>query len=415
MKSGPRVSVIMIFFNGERFFQEAIESVFAQTFGDWELLLVDDGSSDGSTAMAKRYEASHPGRVRYLEHENHRNHGQSVTRNLGVRHARGELVHFLDQDDVLLPQALAEQVEILDEKPEVGIVFGSPLRWYSWTGRSQDRDRDFLMFPMGKMDIVFPPPDLLIACLRGDCGMPLPSDLLVRREVILRAGGSEDAFTGSFVGLYEDEALCAKIFVFSPAYVSSKCWSRYRLHAGMASAAAVKTKQWLFQKLNPAEMKYLTWLEHHLRQSGLEGSRVWDVLQKALWPYRHPIREALSSRMKWWYTLAYLKLGGLIRRMKKASVGTIEARPNPIVDCDPVGGVTAALHWTSCRAETLEVRMGSPDGPVFSRSGPSGEGATKDWAVDGMTFFLQDATAGRAPSLASSLDVVRLRVAEPKG
>ncbi|MGH9441846.1 MAG: glycosyltransferase family 2 protein [Thermoanaerobaculia bacterium] len=414
MNRSPRVSVIMIFFNGERFFREALESVFAQTFQDWELLLVDDGSADGSTAIAKEYAAAHPGRVRYLEHDGHRNHGQSVTRNLGVRHARGEFVHFLDQDDVLLPAALAEQVEILDAMPDAGIVFGSPLRWYSWTGRPEDRDRDFFMFPMGKMDSVFPPPELLTACIRGDCGMPLPSDFLVRREAILRAGGSEAAFTGSFIGLYEDEALCAKIFTMSPTYVSSKCWCWYRVHPGMASAAAVKTKQWIFQKANPAEMKYLTWLEQYLRESGWEGCEVWAALQKALWPYRHPAREALSNRLKWWYTLVFLNVGRWIRRVKKGSTGSIEARPNPIVECDPVGGVTATLHWTSRRAEALEVRMGSPDGAVFSRSGPSGEGATKDWAVEGMTFFLQDASAGRAQSLASSLDVVRLRVARSK-
>ena len=74
----PRVSSIISFLNEERFLQEAIESVFDQSFGDWELLLVDDGSIDGSTGIARRYAEMNPEKVRYLEHEGHRNRGTSA-------------------------------------------------------------------------------------------------------------------------------------------------------------------------------------------------------------------------------------------------------------------------------------------------------------------------------------------------
>ena len=57
---GPTVSCIMIFFNAERFIAESIQSVFDQTFSDWELLLIDDGSSDGSSAIAREIAAAHP-------------------------------------------------------------------------------------------------------------------------------------------------------------------------------------------------------------------------------------------------------------------------------------------------------------------------------------------------------------------
>ena len=66
------VSVVTIFLNAERFLDEAVASVFAQTLTDWELLLVDDGSTDGSSEIARRYAHSHPTKVRYLEHEGHR-------------------------------------------------------------------------------------------------------------------------------------------------------------------------------------------------------------------------------------------------------------------------------------------------------------------------------------------------------
>src|SRR5262245_21147944 len=97
------VSVIISFLNAERFIQEAIESVFAQGYEHWELLLVDDGSTDESTAIARRYTAQHPERVRYLEHAGHQNRGLSASRNLGIRHAQGEYIAFLDADDVWLP------------------------------------------------------------------------------------------------------------------------------------------------------------------------------------------------------------------------------------------------------------------------------------------------------------------------
>ena len=78
-------------------------------FDDWELILVDDGSTDASTAMAKAWAASDPARIRYIEHDGHENLGMSASRNLGVAVARGRYVAFLDCDDVWLPSALAHR------------------------------------------------------------------------------------------------------------------------------------------------------------------------------------------------------------------------------------------------------------------------------------------------------------------
>src|ERR687886_2830749 len=88
MSSEPLVSNIVIFLDAGRFIQEAIESVFAQTHDTWELLLVDDGSTDDSTQIALRYAERHPGKVRYLEHPGHQNRAMSASRNLGIERAR---------------------------------------------------------------------------------------------------------------------------------------------------------------------------------------------------------------------------------------------------------------------------------------------------------------------------------------
>ncbi|HVX29430.1 MAG TPA: glycosyltransferase family 2 protein, partial [Nitrolancea sp.] len=117
MITSQTVSVIIIFWNAEPFLAEAVASVVAQSHPDWELLLVDDGSTDGSTEIAKQLIASDPERMRYLEHPGHANRGMSASRNLGIAHARGAYLAFLDADDVWFPQALAEQVEILRAEP----------------------------------------------------------------------------------------------------------------------------------------------------------------------------------------------------------------------------------------------------------------------------------------------------------
>jgi glycosyltransferase involved in cell wall biosynthesis len=79
MNSKPVVSIIMIFLNAEKFIQEAIESVFAQTYNSWELLLVDDGSTDESTDIALWHAKQNSERVRYFEHDGHQNRGMSTS------------------------------------------------------------------------------------------------------------------------------------------------------------------------------------------------------------------------------------------------------------------------------------------------------------------------------------------------
>lgn len=134
----PRVSVICIFLDEERFLTEAVESVVAQTYRDYELLLVDDGSTDGSTRIARDYAGRFPDRVRYLEHEGHANRGMSATRNLGLARAHSEYVAFIDADDRWRPGKLAEQTAILDADPDVGMVCGTVNYWRSWEG-GEDR------------------------------------------------------------------------------------------------------------------------------------------------------------------------------------------------------------------------------------------------------------------------------------
>ena len=106
MTSGPVVSVVMAVHNGERFLAEAVESILNQTFSDFEFLIIDDGSTDGSSAILSAY-AARDARIRLISQPN-----QGLTRSLnaGIKLARGEYIARFDADDISLPQRFALQV-----------------------------------------------------------------------------------------------------------------------------------------------------------------------------------------------------------------------------------------------------------------------------------------------------------------
>lgn len=299
------VSVIMIFLNAEKFVQEAIESVLAQTYDNWELLLVDDGSTDSSTEIAKRYADQYPEKVHYLEHEGHQNKGMSATRNLGVRHANSEYIAFLDADDVWLPHKLDRQVSILNSHPEVGMVYGSPQYWYSWTGNPEDLERDYVPDLGIQAGCVFEAPKLTTLLYPlGKSSAPCPSDLLMRREVIEQAGGFEESFRREYQ-LYEDQAFLAKVYLKESVFVASECWDKYRIHPD--SCVAKITEE---GKYHSVRLFFLNWLEEHLSEKGIKDVDVWDELQKAFRPYRPVLSENGRRaedirRIKW-----QLRVGG---------------------------------------------------------------------------------------------------------
>lgn len=272
MTSDPRVSVITHFLNSKEFFREALDSVLAQSYQGWELLLVDDGSTDGSADVALSYEREHPGKVRYIQHPGRENRGMSASRNLGVEHARGEYIAFLDADDVWLPEKLSRQVAILDSWPEAAMVYGATLYWYSWTGKNEDLDRDLLIEPKVELDVPIKPPALLIRYLEERAPIPCPSDILLRRDAVKAVGGFEE----SFRRIFTDQVFYAKLCLKAPVVASNQCWFKYRRH-GESSVSVVKKRG----DLRAARMTYLRWLEDYLDRQNVENENVWRALRGA--------------------------------------------------------------------------------------------------------------------------------------
>lgn len=117
----PKVSVIIPAYNQARYLGLAIQSVLDQTYADFEVVVVDDGSTDDTAQVVQRF--ADP-RVRYVFQSNR---GLSAARNTGLRNSTGPLVTFLDSDDEFLPEKLSWLAAILDQRPEVGLAAGSAV------------------------------------------------------------------------------------------------------------------------------------------------------------------------------------------------------------------------------------------------------------------------------------------------
>lgn len=117
----PRVSVILPVYNSAAYVSKAINSVLSQTFTDFDLIVVDDGSTDNTGEVVARIADS---RVQYLKKNNQ---GPSLARNMGIRNSIGEFVAFIDSDDCWLPNKLELQVRALNLSPEAGLVHSSVL------------------------------------------------------------------------------------------------------------------------------------------------------------------------------------------------------------------------------------------------------------------------------------------------
>lgn len=105
------VSIIMPSYNTAKFISETIESVSAQTYPNWELIIVDDCSTDDTDAVVRPYLAD--GRIRYMKNE--KNSGAAVSRNRALREAKGKWIAFLDSDDLWLPEKLEKQIAFMEQ------------------------------------------------------------------------------------------------------------------------------------------------------------------------------------------------------------------------------------------------------------------------------------------------------------
>lgn len=201
----PKVSVIIPTYNRARFVGEAIDSVLAQTYKDYEIIVVDDGSTDNTQEVLKHY--GH--KIRYFRQENK---GISAARNLALEKARGEYIAFLDDDDLWLPEKLEKQIDVLERNPDLAFVASET---HVINGKGEIIDR----FKRGKGDVE------TFENLRQQYFVPMLTTV-VRRKCLDSVGGFNPSLP-----ICQDHDLwlrLAKIYKFR--YIDVPL-AKYRMHA----------------------------------------------------------------------------------------------------------------------------------------------------------------------------------------
>lgn len=273
----PSVSVVIAVYNGGRYLREALESVFAQRYDDYEVVCVDDGSTDSSAEVLRNY--GH--RVTVISQSNA---GQGAARNAGARRASGQYLAFLDQDDRWYPQKLEREVVALEASPDAVVAYSNSDRMddegrLMEVGTTVAERASALASPLGR--------------LIGE-GLVLPSSMLVRRTVFERIGGFDPELAG-----FEDFDVCARLrqqgrFLFIEE--SGLC---YRVHGGGFSQSGkvrvVKSRERFLLRMqdlyagNKEKERLITkmladcysdWGMHELRAGNRQAS--WEKLFRSL-------------------------------------------------------------------------------------------------------------------------------------
>lgn len=206
----PKISVIMPAYNAETYIKEAIDSILAQTFRNFEFIILNDCSADRTEEIILSYRDE---RIVYLKNE--RNMGVAATLNKGLAVAKGDYIARMDADDISLPQRFQKQVEYLDAHPDVAVL-GTNTETFNengpvCTGWSATDPAQM------KVDLLF------------SCGLAHPS-VMMRRAVILELGGYDLAFEGM-----EDYELWCRAAEKHGVTTLAQVLFRYRVHSAQVT------------------------------------------------------------------------------------------------------------------------------------------------------------------------------------
>jgi glycosyltransferase involved in cell wall biosynthesis len=190
-----KVSVIIPAYNAERYIRETLETVLGQTYADIEVIVVDDGSKDGTADVVRSFGS----RVRYVHQEN--SGGCGRPRNHGMKVATGDVFVFFDSDDLMVPDRIAREVDVLRRHPGVGLVFsnyrdfeGSHLYDGGHFESCPILSRRLATLPPGAGQTVLLPSESTELLLTENFGSSSP---MVRREAVERVGPFDETLRAS--------------------------------------------------------------------------------------------------------------------------------------------------------------------------------------------------------------------------
>lgn len=230
----PKVTVVIPVYNGERYIRATLESVFAQTYQNYEIICVDDGSKDGSVAILNSYAE----RIQVIRQANM---GQAGARNAGVRSGTGTYVALLDQDDLWYPWKLERQVALLEAHPEA-VMAHCDMDWIDETGNVIQRNR----VSAARMSA---PKGLTMTRLFGWDPCIYPSTTLIRKTAFERVGG----FDPEIPWYGEDIDLMLRLREEGQFLFLEETGTQYRKHSSNCSGAGTdamfRCAEKFFQKL----------------------------------------------------------------------------------------------------------------------------------------------------------------------
>jgi glycosyltransferase involved in cell wall biosynthesis len=292
----PLISVIMNVRNGASFLRPALDSVLAQTFADWELIIWDDCSTDGSASIVAEYRDR---RIRYFLAPEETPLGKA--RENAIHQATGEWLAFLDQDDVWLRRKLEKQMALADRN--VGLIYGRTLLFYpDGSRRDYDYAHEFTDLPEGNIfDQLF----------QDACFIAM-SSAVIRRSAVEEAGGIPSA-----VQIVPDYCLYIAVANKYQTRAVQEVVCRYRMHTGnMSRTNRLRLRAeplWLLDRwadhLDPKLLKYrrmtyssvLALEEMRSRKSFVAGLRRLLTHGSLLWLLQRPFVHVFRAvRRKLW-------------------------------------------------------------------------------------------------------------------
>ena len=209
----PRVSVIMPVYNGARFIKDSILSILNQTYTDWELIIVNDGSTDKTADIIDKYARSEP-RIRVFHLD--KNQGVSAASNFAVEQSTGEYITRLDSDDIAFPERLQVQVDFMDNHPDIDLA-GSYFKAFHPGGT--------------EFDVVIPTDSATLAKLLPTQNQLGHSTVMMRRAIFDKVGGYDTTFT-----LAEDYEFYLRVLEHGKIANIPQFLVFYRMHPDQAGA-----------------------------------------------------------------------------------------------------------------------------------------------------------------------------------
>lgn len=259
----PGVSIITPLYNGVKTLHESYESIINQDYDNWEWILFDDGSSDNTQQLAKKYADELPGKIFYFEHKGNKNFGTAYTRNRAAEKSRHEIISFIDQDDVWYKNRLSHQLKILSEHNDCAMIWGPSLYWY----KNREFKQPVGYKAKGLKSGLYNPPEFIKIFLSNFWGTPLPSATLLRKKNFMSINGYEESIKGS-----EDIVLWLKIAEKFQIYFDDEILIKYRKHSDSTLRIANESGE-----MNEWNVIFYKWVIEFLKKSKAENELTEDM------------------------------------------------------------------------------------------------------------------------------------------